>query len=471
MARSAVLALGCALALAIAIPATAAAPAAPAVRSVHGVAGAAGIGDPYFPRAGNGGYDVGHYALALRYVPAGKRLLGTARITAVATEDLSRFDLDLRQPLAVSAVSVDGWPAAARRTGQELVLTPARTLRRGHPFSVVIRYAGTPKTVIDPDGALDGWIPTDDGAFLANEPQGAPSWFPSNDHPLDKATFDISMTVPAGLTAVGNGRLVSQRTAHGASTFRWVEDHPMATYLATATFGHFAVTRGRTADGIPTYVAVDPREAAKAAPALAKLPQIVAYEESVFGRYPFDTVGAIVDHAHNVEYALETQTKPVFDRAPPVTGVVHELAHQWYGDSVSLTRWQDIWLNEGFATYAEWLWTAHTGGPSTARTFAKLYATPASKTELWNPPSGNPMQARNIFATSVYERGAMALQALRARIGDAAFFRTLRGWATGRRYGHGTTAEFVRLAEHESGRDLGHLFRVWLFRPGKPTSW
>jgi aminopeptidase N len=457
--RWAVIPAGFLLLLGSAMPATAASPRV----------GAAGIGDPYFPNAGNDGYDVKHYSLTLDY--RARHLSGHAKIIATATQKLSRFDLDLRPDMAVSGVTVDALPADFRRSGQELIVTPKRRLHPHEPFLITVNYGGKPGPVIDPDGSLDGWIPTDDGAFLANEPQGAPSWFPCNDHPLDKATFDISLTVPAGLTVIGNGRLVGKSTHDGRSTFDWAEHIPMATYLATATFGHFQVSTGRTKDGIPTVVAIDPREAAKSAPVVAKLPEMVAFEEKIFGKYPFDTVGAIIDHAPDVGYALETQTKPVFDSAPDDVTLVHELAHQWFGDSVSLTKWQDIWLNEGFATMAEWLWTEHTTGFTTRRSFDELYKHPASDTDLWDPPSANPGDGADIFDTSVYERGAMALQAFRARAGDRAFFRTLKDWARIHRHGHGTTAQFIALADRDSGRNLDHLFTVWLSRKGKPTSW
>jgi len=465
MRRWAVLAGVCALSIGVigvaepvsATPATAPTP------------GSAGIGDPYFPDAGNGGYDVKHYSLKLSY--AAKHLSGKATIIAAATQALSRFDLDLRPDMKASSVSVDGLPAKFGHKGQELIVTPRRSLRRYEPFVVTVKYAGKPAPVIDPDGALDGWIPTDDGAVLASEPQGSPTWFPCNDHPLDKATYDISFTVPAGLTVIGNGRLAGKATRHGRSTFVWVENRPMATYLVTATFGHFQVKTGRTKDGIPIITAVDPREAKDANPALAKLPKMIAFEEKIFGPYPFDTVGAIVDDAPQVGYALETQTKPVFDGAPDDSLLLHELAHQWYGDSVALTKWQDIWLNEGFATMAEWLWAEHTTGVTTQETFDGFYAEPASSTELWNPPSGDPKDGADIFDTSVYLRGAMTLQAFRARAGDKAFFRTLRDWATQHRNGHGTTAQFVALANHNSGRNLDKLFNVWLFQKGKPKSW
>jgi aminopeptidase N len=443
--------------------------AAPAGASAGPVVGASGAGDPYFPDAGNGGYDVAHYGLDLAYDPATGRLDGRALIVATATESLARFDLDLRA-LAVAEVSVNGRRARFAQGGQELVVTPAVPLRRGLPFVLTVRYGGVPQTVIDPDDSLDGWIPTDDGAFVANEPQGAPSWFPVSDHPTDKATYTVRMTVPAGLTAVGNGVLLDQRTVGDRSTFVWQESRPMASYLATITLGRFDVTRSRTADGLPVYVAIDPREASASA-TTSRIPEIIGFEQSVFGPYPFETVGAIVDHAAFVGYSLESQTKPNFNRAPRLGTVVHELAHQWFGDSVTPERWQDIWLNEGFATYAEWLWSEHTGGDTAQQTFDQLYATPATDTDFWNPPSGDPGGPQNLFTGSVYDRGGLTLQALRVRIGDRAFFRLLPEWAQRHRYGNASTADLIALADRVSGQDLRGFFQAWLYTPGKPTSW
>ncbi|WP_129311304.1 M1 family metallopeptidase [Streptomyces sp. L2] len=431
-----------------------------------GTIGAAGTGDPYFPLSGNGGYHVRHYGLTLRYDTATRRLDGTAVLTARATQRLSRFDLDLKG-LHVTRVAVGRATARFRRDGQELVVTPARTLRRGQEFRVTVAYHGTPGPVSDPDGSADGWIPTDDGAFVAGEPQGAMTWFPANSHPSDKSSYDITITVPQGRTAVSNGTLVGRRTAHGRTTFHWRETRPMAAYLATATVGKFTVQRYTTSDGIRVYNAVDAREAAAAAPVLKKLPSVLRWESTLFGPYPFRSAGAIVDHAHDVGYALETQTRPLYDRAPDLSTLVHENAHQWFGDSVSLTTWKDIWLNEGFATYAEWLYSEQHGGESAQQTFDALYATPASD-DLWAYPAGNPGSGANIFGTPVYARGAMTLHALRRAVGDRTFFRILRAWAGEHRYGHGTTAAFERLAERASGKDLTGLFHTWLETAGKP---
>ncbi|WP_037676764.1 M1 family metallopeptidase [Streptomyces griseus] len=428
--------------------------------------GASGVGDPYFPLAGNGGYHVGHYDLTLRYDPAGRRLDGKAVLTARATQRLTRFDLDL-QGLKVTGLTVDHIRADHRRAGQELVVTPRRALRKGQWFRVTVTYTGKPGPVTDPDGSLDGWIPTDDGAFVAGEPQGAMTWFPANNHPTDKASYDFTITVPQGHTAVANGVLRGSRTAHGRTTFRWHQPEPMAAYLATATVGKFKVEQYTTRDGIQVYNAVDPREAGAAAPVLKKLPSVLEWESKLFGPYPYRAAGSIVDRAPNVGFALETQTRPVYDSAPSLSTLVHESAHQWFGDSVSLTTWKDIWLNEGFATYTAWLYAEQHGGDSAQKTFDALYARPADD-PLWEFPPGDPGSGANIFGTPVYARGAMALHALRTAVGDRAFQRILRAWATGHRDGHGTTAQFVALSERVSGKNLDRLFETWLYTPGKP---
>ena len=442
------------------------------------VAGAAGIGDPYYPTYGNGGYDVQHYDLAVRYDPATDRLAGRARIDLRTTQALSSFHLDL-VGLTVRAVTVGGAPATwVRRGGHELVVRPARALARGAAVTVDVRYDGVPRSFTDGSGETYGFLTTRDGAVAIGEPEAAAQWFPVDDHPSDKATYRLALTVPKGLETISNG-LDTRRTVDGDwATTTWEPAAPMAPYLAFFAIGHFDVHRWRTAAGLPVIDAVDSRIQgplrARIDATFARQGEVLAAEASWFGPYPFETAGGVVD-ADAVDYALENQTRPTYpayvweDPQSPTQGtdvVVHELAHQWYGDSVSLDRWSDIWLNEGFATYAEWLWNEREFGYTPQEQFDVFYAEPASS-DSWTTTPQDPGVA-DLFSSAVYVRGAMTLQALRATVGDAVFFDVLRSWAGTRRDGNGTTAQFVALAERKAGRPLDALFRAWLSTPRKP---
>ncbi|NUW43529.1 M1 family metallopeptidase [Nonomuraea rhodomycinica] len=431
-------------------------------------AGAPGIGDADFPLDGNGGYDVGHYGVTIGYTPATKHLDGVTTIDATATQALSRFNLDLRG-LEVSEVTVDGAKAAFDRQRDELVITPATALVKGARFTVKVTYAGEPKPVKDPANlGTYGFIPTTDGAFVASEPSGSKTWFPNNDHPADKATFDFRITVPKGLTALANGELTGKTAAPGGrTTFTWRETHPMVTYLATATLGKFELRQGRTPGGIPNVAAVDPTYH----DALGKLyrvsGEVTDYWSKVFGPYPFSATGGVVDN-FSAGYALENQTKPMYGGFDPDTSIIaHELAHQWFGDSVSIERWKDLWLNEGFATYAEWLWSEHTGGATAEALFRRQYA--VKNDPIWKYPPGR-AKPGDLFNQSVYRRGAMTLQVLRRAIGDETFFRLLRTWVADHKYGNATTPEFVALAERLSGKQLDTLFDAWLFQSSRPET-
>ncbi|MET7806077.1 M1 family metallopeptidase [Micromonospora chersina] len=433
-------------------------------------AGAASVGDPYFPDEGNGGYDVQHYDIDFSYDPATRFMDATATVTAIATQDLDRFNLDFRGP-EISSLTVNGHANDFTQDGQELVVTPRPKLKTGQTFTVVVRYAGVPGPITDPDGSIEGWVPTDDGAFVVGEPQGTPAWLPTNDHPTDKATFRFTAKVPEGLTAVDNGQLLSQQTRDGWTTFIWDSTEPMATYLATITIGKFVVTESTTPSGIPVYVAIDPRQVAGSTAAVAQIPKMIDFFSSTFGPYPFASTGAIIDRAPDVGYALETQTKPIFSSAASVGTMAHELAHQWYGDSVSPQRWSDIWLNEGFATYAQWMYTEYNGGASVNQTFnsGSNYGRAASSS-FWQIVLADP-GPEDMFSSIPYNRGAMTLHALRGKVGDETFFRILRQWAAGHRYSHAATADFIALCERESGQNLDAFFDVWLFQKGKPTTW
>ncbi|MEU9381777.1 M1 family metallopeptidase [Streptomyces sp. NPDC048279] len=432
--------------------------------------GAAGIGDPYFPELGNGGFDARHYDLDVAYNPDTDRLDGRTTLTARATQKLSSFDLDL-QKLEVTRVEVDGRRAQFTRTGDEITITPRNPPAKGHEFSVSVTYGGIPEALNGPIvfGSDYGWMKTTDGVFVACEPNAASTWFPSSDHPSDKATYDIRIKAPKGLTGVSNGRLVSTYDK-GASTYtHWRESRPMATYLATATIGKFDVRTGRTPSGIPIYVAIDPVLAnSNSVDVYAVTAAATDYWSQIFGPYPFEETGAIVDDMPEAGFSLEVQSKPAYSAVRNETTIVHELAHQWFGDSVSVAQWKDIWLNEGFATYAQWLWAEHQGTRSAHDSFLAGYNSRAADNPFWGTVVADP-QRDTMFASAVYQRGAMTLQMLRERIGDTAFFKLLPAWTKLHRYGNADTADFIRLAEKVSGQQLDDLFQTWLFTTGKPA--
>ncbi|WUS63261.1 M1 family metallopeptidase [Kitasatospora sp. NBC_01246] len=451
-----------ALALLLTVPASAA----------QGGPGAAGIGDTYYPNAGNGGYNVSHYDIRLKYQPVTDELEGTTTILATTTQDLTRFNLDF--VLGVKEILVNGRPATFAATGEsELEITPARPLAKGSPVTVVVRYADKPGEV-KRDG-FSAWLRTPDGGVAANEPESAPWWFPSNDHPTDKATFDVSVLVPDGTQAISNGLLTGQSSKAGWTRYNWREAKPQATYLATLAIGKFDIRTDTTPGGLPVTTAYskdlgDNDGAARAS--VERTGEVVDWLSGYFGAYPFDSVGGYVPNVRT-GYALETQTQVFyspaqFSRGANTAVVVHELAHQWYGDSVSVQRWSDIWLNEGFARYAQWLWSEHENEGTAQELADYVYSFYPAGDAFWTVRPGDPGPDHQ-FAGAVYDRGAVAIQALRNAVGDEKFFKILKGWPTERRYGNATIPQFQAFAERISGKPLGELFNTWLFTDSKPA--
>ena len=432
--------------------------------------GSAGIGDDYFPKDGNGGYDVKHYSIHDTYrIPSG-RLTGWTDLTVAATQGLSRFNLDLA--LTPDAVSIDGVGASWEKPNRhELVVSPAAPIAAGSEVTVRVRYHGTPEKVRV--GGESPWISGPREAMAMNEPHIAPWWFPANDHPRDKATFDIAVRVPRGNQLVSNGELVSKRFSKRWSTWHWQMTQPMAPYLAFFAAGRFKLESG-SRNGLPYTLAVSrrlPKQAQKRSmQLLRRTPRIVHWLEGKLGSYPFSSTGGVTTGLYT-GFALENQSRPTYPymgSGPAATDtVVHELAHQWFGDDVSVDRWRDIWLNEGFATFAEWRYAEAHRGRSAQKRLLVTYEDMPARSSFWRVRVGNP-GARRIFDWSIYERGAMTLQALRHRIGRADFNRLLRTWVRQRGEGNGRVGQFEQLAEQVSGEQLDGFFRAWLHTVRKP---
>jgi aminopeptidase N len=453
-------------------PAAGSAPSGLARCGPDASAGTLGVGDPYYPRFGNGGYDVQHYDLAIRYGPGTNHLRGVATIAAVTTQSLSCFSLDL-VGLTVHAITVNGDPAAWSRTRHELIITPAAALASGDALTVVVTYEGFPKGFVLPSsGAVSGFIRTADGVIVAGEPEAATAWFPVNDHPTDRASYTFRITVPTQFQVVANGVRESRDTRGDWTTHVWQAHDPMASYLATFDVGEWRMRFRRGSSGLPVIDAIDPDVLPRVRASVRREPEILDFLESRFGPYPFESVGGIFPDTGRLGFALETQTRPVYARAFFPNGesvIVHELAHQWFGDLVALDRWQHIWLNEGFATYAEWLWSGHEGLGTPRGMFETVWGSIPADSPFWQVVIGDP-GVDDLFDGAVYVRGAMTLQALRNRVGDDAFWTTLHLWTEQQAFATGTTDAFVALAEQVSGQDLSDLFDMWLFTPGRPPA-
>ena len=432
--------------------------------------GAPGIGDPYYPGDGNGGYDVSHYDIRINYTPGADRLAGTTTILATATQDLTQFNLDFL--LKVTSVRVNNDIARSTSKRGELVVKPAKEIRAGDQLTIVVSYDDVP-------GKYElyhynAWKTTPTGVLAVDEPQISPWWYPSNNHPTDKATFDVSVAVPQGLEVISNGVLVgTQQQINGWVRWNWHSAKPQDTYATFFAVEQYDVRNSTAPNGQPVVnaYAEDLVYADAARASVERTPEIIEFEETVFGPYPFEAQGGVVTTA--LGFALENQTRPVYDdrffrRGSNTYVVAHELAHQWYGDSVSVNRWKDIWLNEGFATYAEYLWSEHLGEGTAAEVAQFAYDDRPAEDPFWQVIVADPTPAGQ-FDDAVYERGGMTLQALRTAVGDARFFRILKTWATGKRYGDASTADFIAHAEQVSGQQLDELFRIWLYTPGKPA--
>jgi len=434
--------------------------------------GAPGVGDVYYPGLGNGGYDVLHYDLEMMVDVETNIMLGTAEIDMTATQPLSAFNLDL-VGLEVAGVQVDGVDATFARDGREMTVTPAEPIEGGATFVTRVKYGGQPQPV-QPEAIpfSMGWNNYGTGVYVANEPSGAAGWYPVNDHPTDKATYTFRVTVPEGFVVAANGVLTETIDGEDRTTYVWEASDPTASYLTTVQIADFVRQEETLANGLVIRNYFPASLASEGEQAFRRQGEMVEYFETVFGPYPFEVYGAVVSGTL-IPFALETQTLSMFGSSILLGGgaesiIAHELAHQWFGNSVSPAQWRDIWLNEGFATYAQWLWAEHAYG-ETARDdlIGREYAIAASPFSLPGATLGEPAPD-DLFNRGVYVRGALTLHALRLQVGDEVFFEILRTYAAEFEDSTATTDDFIALAERVSGEDLSGFFDAWLFQEELP---
>lgn len=446
---------------ALAVMATTAGPASPANAGSGSkpVFGSSGAGDPYLPQAGNGGYEVKHYDISVRYDPVTHRLRGVARITAKATKNLKGFNLDLLG-YKVSEVRVDSARARHYRRGvHELVIRPRAVLKRGERFTVTVKYRGKP----DPGGSW--YYSPSGGAYAVGEPEAASSWFPVNETTRDKATFALHATVPHGWSVVSNGVRGKRSSRHGWKTFNWRERTPITGYLTTIAIDRFTYKSQRRANGMRILSAFAPGTHANRR-VEALLPKILNFGESLFGKYPIDTAGGIYEIGPFTG-ALETQGRSFYMLAegqPAVAtalNVVHETVHQWWGNSVSLHSRSDICLKECVAAYSEDLWSEAKDGLDLDAKYRSVVEENRTNADFWSAKLRRGGPESEMF-NAVYYRGPLFMHALRRQIGDSAFFATLKAFPRAHRDSTATLGQLIGMFENKSGQNLSAFMRAWL---------
>ncbi|MGE2690189.1 M1 family metallopeptidase [Mycolicibacterium pulveris] len=430
------------------------------------------IVDPYLPGSGNLGYRVSRYELDLEYKVATNRLSGTATITAVAAAELHTLTLDLSDALSVSKVTVNGArPARFRTSAGKLHITLAEPLSTDAAVTIAVRYGGNPRPVRSHWGDV-GFEELTDGALVAGQPNGAPSWFPCDDRPGAKASVGIRIRTENPYYALANGTLVGRLAHAGMTTWSYEQPEPTSTYLVTLQIGRY----GRHPvgdDGVSIHAVLPDRLRENFASDFARQPQMMALFVELFGPYPLTGGYTVVVTDDDLEIPLEAQGISIFganhcsgrgQRAERL--IAHELAHQWFGNSVTVRQWQHIWLHEGFACYAEWLWSERSGGRSAdawARHYHQRLADAPQDLVLADPG------VRNLFDDRVYKRGALTLHALRGHLGDENFFALLRDWTQRYRHSTAVTDDFTALTSEYADGSLRPLFEAWLYATALPA--
>lgn len=425
--------------------------------------------DPYLPTSGNRGYNVSRYELDLTYRVVANRLEGRATIIATTTDVRNKYVLDLTQSMRVAKVSVNGRRAAKFvHRGDKLSVTPNETIPAGAVLTFSVQYSGTPTPRQSIWGEV-GWEELDEGSLVASQPNGAPTWFPCDDHPGSKATYRISITTDAPFHAVSNGTLLSRTTKSSRTTWVYEQPEPMPTYLATVQIGHYT-SRQIAATPVPQYAVHPPGLRSQFDHDFGRQQHMLEVFTRLFGPYPFSHYTVVVT-ADDLEIPIEAQGMSIFGanfcdgRRREERLVAHELAHQWFGNSLTLKRWKDIWLHEGFACYAEWLWSENAAGPTAAEHARQAHAGLAAKPQ--NVVVGDP-GPKDMFDDRIYKRGALTLHALRLRLGDERFFVLLRTWTAEHRHSNVTTEQFTDLAARFTDESLRPLWDAWLGRPVLP---
>ena len=433
----------------------------------RGTAGAAGIGDPYYPLSGNGGYEVDRYDIDVTYDPVTNQLSGRATVTLTVTEPqpLGSFHFDLQPTMTVSAVRIGDATAVFAHQKAELLITPASGLEPGANVEVEVTYAGKPDQIIGGTANLGdgGWYRTPSGGAIAiGEPFSGSAWYPVNEHPSDPAAYQVTATVPQKWSVISNGVPGTEdlpAAPTGMKVFRWVQAKAITSYEATIYIDTFTTVRDTTVDGKPIISAFAPTsDAAKYKQLATDTKRILQVLANHFGPYPFASAGGIYT-GQELAFALETATRPVYANWVDTDTIVHELTHQWFGDDVVIKRWADICLNECFASYGPWLWHQDIDRTNLDTVWVDQMAVEVKDPQFWASPLVD-MGAGREF-TDVYSRGPLAVHALRKQMGEKAFAALLKGWPATYGGKAASWSDFVAYANKISGQNLTAFIDAW----------
>ncbi|GAA1776717.1 M1 family metallopeptidase [Nocardioides hankookensis] len=434
---------------------------------------AAGVSTPVedgvYPDVGDPGVDALHYDLSLTWAPDTRVLTGSEKVRLRSTADADHLQLDLAADLTVDSVTVDGKEAEFSHDGKDLVVST--DVRADQRYLLVIDYRGTPQPVPAPTQRNDfdttGWTTMPDGdVWTMQEPYGAYTWYAVNDQPSDKALYDITVRAPRPMVGVANGELVARRTIGGRELTHWRLKDPASSYLVTVAIGRFTRTEDESASGVPMSYWT-PRDHPALIDELRRAPAGLAWLEDRLGPFPFDSLGFLIVDS---ESGMETQTMITLgdtDYATSPEVLVHEMAHQWYGDQVTPVDWRDVWMNEGMAMFLQGAWMAQDQGISIEAVMDDWAVSEPELRKEYGPPADYDPKA--FGASNIYYGPALMWDELRKRLGDDEFWRLVRAWPAGHAYGNADYDDITSWWSEQTGEDLSGFFDDWLLGETTPA--
>ena len=428
------------------------------------------VEDSVYPSKGDPGVDALHYDLALGWTPDADTLTAVETLVFRATADADHVQLDLAEPLHVSSVTLDGEDVDYRHDGKDLVVAAPVTGDRR--YTLVVHYAGVPEPVPAPTTREDlsqlGWtVDARHQVWTMQEPYGAYSWYAVNDQPSDKALYSFTIAAPAPMVGVANGRLTSREQRHGDTVTTWSLDEPASSYLVTIAIGDLRMTKDRSADGVPISYWTPRSAPPDTVERLRETPAALAWLEQRLGPFPFSSLGILIVDSQS---GMETQTMITLGNSDYATSpevLVHEIAHQWYGDEVTPADWRDVWMNEGMALYLQGVWQAEHDGQS-VDDLMDYWATlePQMRREAGPPADYDP----NMFGSqNIYFGPALMWHELRHKVGDEEFWSLVRAWPRAHDDGNASYADLTAWWSQRTGMDLKPFFDLWLLSRTSPA--